>query len=168
MSITAASFFFFFFFREAAVAIAMKIVSFYPLQKCSSVLTLTFVSHISKLLLWHEVDLRTVRPTSKAYRLMLKKRLKSKLSEFFLKTSKIICKWGKQNNLISNRKQDFDLTFFFSEKIYFSYKSIFRLLKLSYCEKSTVAERAQHAANRKNTCKLRKHHQFDNTHNTTK
>ncbi len=63
--------------REAAVAIAMKIVSYviatlvrYPLQKCSSVSTLTFVSHISKLLLWHEVDLRTVRPTSKAYRLM--------------------------------------------------------------------------------------------------
>ncbi len=44
--------------REAAVAIAMNIVSFviatlvrYPLQKCSSVSTLTFVSHISKLLL---------------------------------------------------------------------------------------------------------------------
>ncbi len=37
---------------------------------------------------------------------------KSKLSEFYLKTSKIICKWGKQNNLISNQKQDFD----FSEK----------------------------------------------------
>ncbi len=37
----------------------------------------------------------------------------------------------------------------------------------------TVAERAQRAANRKNTCKLRKLHQFDNTratnaHNTTK
>ncbi len=38
----------------------------------------------------------------------------------------------------------------------------------------TVAERAQRAANRKNTCKLRKHfRQFDNTHaanahNTTK
>ncbi len=49
---------FFFFLREAAVAIAMKIVSYviatlvrYPLQKCSSVSTLTFVSHISKLLL---------------------------------------------------------------------------------------------------------------------
>ncbi len=63
--------------REAAVAIAMKIVSYvistlvrYPLQKCSSVSTLTFVSHISKLLLGDEVDLRTVRPTSKAYRLM--------------------------------------------------------------------------------------------------
>ncbi len=47
-----------FFLREAAFAIAMKIVSYimatlvhYPLQKCSSVLTLTFVSHISKLLL---------------------------------------------------------------------------------------------------------------------
>ncbi len=57
--------------REAAVAIAMKIVSCvmatlvrYYLQKCSLVSTLTFVSQISKLLLWHEVDLRTVRPTS--------------------------------------------------------------------------------------------------------
>ncbi len=64
-----------FFLREAFVAIAMKIVSYviatlvlYPLQKCSSVSTLTFVSHISKL--WHEVDLRTVQPTSKAYCLM--------------------------------------------------------------------------------------------------
>ncbi len=57
--------------------IAMKIVSYfmatlvrYPLQKCASVSTLTFISHISKLFLGHEVDLRTVRPTSKAYRLM--------------------------------------------------------------------------------------------------
>ncbi len=32
---------------------------------------------------------------------------KSKLSEFLLETSKIICQWGKQNNLISNRKQDY-------------------------------------------------------------
>ncbi len=42
----------FFFLREAAVAIAMKIVSFviatlvpYPLQKCSSVSTLTFLTY---------------------------------------------------------------------------------------------------------------------------
>ncbi len=46
--------FFLFFFREAAVAIAMKIVSYviatlvrYPLQKCSSVLTLTFLTSVS-------------------------------------------------------------------------------------------------------------------------
>ncbi len=51
-------FIFLFFLREDAVAIAMKMISYvivtlvsYPLQKCSSNSTLTFDSHISKLLL---------------------------------------------------------------------------------------------------------------------
>ncbi len=32
---------------------------------------------------------------------------KSNLSEFLLRTSRIICQWDKENNLISNRKQDY-------------------------------------------------------------
>ncbi len=32
---------------------------------------------------------------------------KSHLSEFLLRTSRIICQWDKENNLISNRKQDY-------------------------------------------------------------
>ncbi len=35
---------------------------------------------------------------------VLSEKNKSKLSEFLLETSKIICQWGKKNHLMSNRK----------------------------------------------------------------
>ncbi len=44
---------------------------------------------------------------SRRVKLVLFSEKNSQLSEFLLETSKIICQWGKKNNLMSNRKQDY-------------------------------------------------------------